>query len=119
MKRNVDCRLNVDKTGFVFEFDPYWWNIDLYVKSRIFYPFNLMNYTFKYPDPEEISNDQLDYFVNLTESLEKAVVDGKYENTSIRNHSHRGCLLRTSSAIGTEEDRIIILLNTTIQKSQK
>ena len=79
VKRNVDCRLNVDKTGFVFEFDPYWWNIDLYVKSRIFYPFNLMNYTFKYPDPEEISNDQLDYFVNLTESLEKAVVDGKYE----------------------------------------
>ena len=78
VKRNTDCRLNVDKTGFVFEFDPYWWNTDLYVKSWEFYPPNLMNYTFKYPDPEEISEEQLDYFIGMTDRLEKSVVNGSY-----------------------------------------
>ena len=113
VKRNTDCRLNVDKTGFVFEFDPYWWNTDLYVKSWVFYPPNLMNYTFKYPDPEEISQEELSYFIEMADRLEKSVVDGSYEKY-IDSKSLASWLLAQDIL---EEDQIISLPNTIIRKT--
>ena len=76
--RNADCRLNVDKnTGYVFELDAYWWNEDLYVESS--FPESL-NFTFKYPDSDDITVEQLSYFQELIPEVEASLEDGTYPN---------------------------------------
>ena len=77
VSRNRKCRLDVEKTGFVFEYDPYWWNEDLYVDSPTLPSY--MRYTFKYPDPEDITEDQLHYFKKMIESVEYSLKDGNYD----------------------------------------
>lgn len=58
--RNTDCRINVSKEGYIFEYDAYWWNEDVFVPStRIRY-----NYTFKYPDAEDITIDSKNYIAS-------------------------------------------------------
>lgn len=77
VKRNKDCRLNVSKSGFIFEFDPYWWNEPIYVKS----PTNLMdsmNYTFKYPDEEDITDEELEYFRDVISRFEQSLSEENY-----------------------------------------
>ena len=76
VRRNPDCRLNVDKTGFVFEYDQYWWNEDVYVESSLGY--EPLNYTFKYPKPEEITSEQLDYLKDVVGRMEQSISDGTY-----------------------------------------
>ena len=76
VKRNPDCRLNVDKTcGFIFECDAYWWNEDVYVNSSKAPSYN---YTFKYPDDEDITPEQLDYMQSLVTAYEASLTDGTY-----------------------------------------
>ena len=76
VKRNPDCRLNVDKnSGFIFEFDPYWWNEAVYVKSQRHPSYN---YTFKYPDEEDITEEQLAYMQSLVTAYENSMKNGTY-----------------------------------------
>ena len=76
VERNKSCRLNVDKSGFIFEYDAYWWNEDVYVESTR--KSISMHYTFKYPDAKEISEEQLDYFTAMIHQAEDAMRDGTY-----------------------------------------
>jgi len=76
VKRNPDCRLNVDKlSGYIFECDPYWWNETVYVLSsrRPSY-----NYTFKYPDDEDITEEQLAYMQSLVTAYEASLNNATY-----------------------------------------
>lgn len=76
VKRNPDCRLVVDKQwGFVYEFDPYWWNEPLYVTSSRHPRYN---YTFKYPDDEDITEEQLAYMRSLVTAYESSLNNGRY-----------------------------------------
>ncbi|MBO5548283.1 MAG: CotH kinase family protein [Prevotella sp.] len=76
VERNADCRLNVDKnTGYVAELDAYWWNEDLSVESSFV---GNANYTFKYPDSEDITEEQLSYFQESVHKMEASLVDGTY-----------------------------------------
>lgn len=75
VERNTECRLNVSKTGYVFEYDGYWWNEDLYVESSLA---KNNHYTIKYPEPEEMSEHQLAHFINIIKTFEKSVVAGEY-----------------------------------------
>ena len=76
VNRNEDCRLNVDKTGFIFEYDAYWWNENVYVKSSTLpWP---MHYTFKYPDPDDITEEEIQYFTSMIAVVEKSLNDGTY-----------------------------------------
>ena len=76
VKRNPDCRLNVDKNcGFIFECDIYWWNEDVYVTSCDAPGYN---YTFKYPDEEDITEEQLAYMQSLVNAYEASLNDGTY-----------------------------------------
>ena len=77
VSRNTKCRLNVSKTGFIFEYDPYWWNEDVYVKSPTLS--HSMHYTFKYPDSKDITEEQLDYFTDMITEAEYALKDGTYD----------------------------------------
>ena len=77
VKRNPKCRLDVDKDwGFIFENDVYWWNEPVYVISPAYHP--SYNYTFKYPDEDEITEDQLAYMRGLVSRFESSQVDGSY-----------------------------------------
>jgi len=47
---NPDCRIDVDKEAdYIFEWDAYWWNEDLYFESLYG-----NKYTFKHPDTEAL-----------------------------------------------------------------
>lgn len=72
-------RLNVNDTGYIFEFDAYWWNEKVFVMSPTsLYP--VMNYTFKYPDPDVISKDQLNMFLSLITDFEESLINGTYSD---------------------------------------
>ena len=77
--RNADCRINVDKnTGFIVELDPYWWNESVYLPSSVELP---LNYTFKYPDDEDVTEEQMSYIGQVLLEAESAMEDsnGMYE----------------------------------------
>ena len=85
VKRNPDCRLNVDKNcGFIYECDLYWWNEPVYVNSAYFSP--SYNYTFKYPDEEDITEEQLTYMQGLVNRYEASLYNGTYPDL-IDTHS--------------------------------
>ena len=74
VKRNTKCRINVDKSGFLFERDAYWWNEDVYFSTP-----SDMEYTFKYPDADEITSEQTDYISNVMATVESSIDEGNYD----------------------------------------
>ena len=71
VKRNPDCRINVDKnSGYIFECDPYWWNEDVYVNSLTAPSYN---FTFKYPESDEILPEQLQYMQTVVTDYENSL----------------------------------------------
>ena len=76
VERNADCRLDVDKqTGYVFERDAYWWNEDKYFTT----PMN-KEFTFKYPDSDDLTDEQMEYLKNYMETFEQSIADGTYHH---------------------------------------
>ena len=74
IRRNPDCRLNVDKrTGYIIECDAYWWNEDKYFATD-----SDRKYTFKYPDEEDVTNQQIDYIRQTMNTVEQTIADGTY-----------------------------------------
>lgn len=79
VKRKPKCRLDVSKSGYIVEFDPYWWNEEVYVESSLpWIPWLHMHYTFKYPDQKDITKEQLDYFKGYVDKVEESLRDGTY-----------------------------------------
>ena len=77
VKRNANCRIDVDKTGFIIEYDPYWWNEEVCFVSDWSYS---LDYTFKYPDEEDVTAEQIDYIKQCIDTLETCILEGgKYE----------------------------------------
>lgn len=66
IKRNTKCRINVAKSGYIFEYDPYWWNEEFYIPSSVY----SYNYTLKYPEDDEIQPVQIDYLTRIIDSME-------------------------------------------------
>lgn len=77
VERNTDCRLNVKKTGYIFELDAYWWNEDRYFASG-FDP--KMNYTYKFPDTDDLTEEQNTYISTYIADAEASLQDGTYPN---------------------------------------
>lgn len=68
VKRNPDCRLNVDKnSGYIFEHDVYWWNEPIYVYSCDHPSYN---YIFKYPDKDDVTEENVAYLQDLVNRFE-------------------------------------------------
>ena len=78
VERNDKCRINVDEqTGYIAEIDPYWWNGEVnFVESPILG--NSYKFTFKYPDSDDITQEQLDAFKEHVELLDASLSDGTY-----------------------------------------
>lgn len=76
VKRNTSCRLDVADDGYIFELDPYWWNENSqYINSK-FTP--SYNYTFKYPEWEDMTTGQIDYIQKAVSQYEYSVDQGTY-----------------------------------------
>ena len=67
-------RLDISKEGYIFELDPYWWNEDLYFETRMTETPEV-KYTFKYPDPEDITPEQVSYLKGYMDEMEEALID--------------------------------------------
>lgn len=77
VKRNEDCRLNVSKSGYVFEYDPYWWNEDVYFETG-FTSSPDAKFTFKEPDSDDITEEQIEYLRVVMETIESSLSSGTY-----------------------------------------
>ncbi len=75
VRRNTDCRINVSKTGFIFESDPYWWNEPLYIHSL---QWSTLRFTFKYPEPEDMTDDDVAYMTSLLYDMERSYARDYY-----------------------------------------
>ncbi len=77
VERNTDCRINVSKTGFIVELDAYWWNEGgAYVPSTLA---PVWNYTFKYPDFEDMDNAAKSYVADVMMRYELSPSKGDYD----------------------------------------
>lgn len=79
IERNKDCRINVEEDGFIIEHDPYWWNENDQYLASIDHP--LFNYTFKYPEFEDIAPETLTTISNVIKKYEDSLQDGTYPET--------------------------------------
>lgn len=79
VKRNNRCRLDVDKqTGYVFEYDPYWWNEDVYLETRFTESLDA-KFTFKVPNPNHITEEQLKSLKNTLDNFENSLTSSGYQ----------------------------------------
>lgn len=79
VERNKKGRINVDSSGYLFEFDAYWWNEPLYVLSPT-QLWCMMNYTFKYPDTDDMDENRISEFSLMIAEMENAIHNGDYQN---------------------------------------
>lgn len=86
IKRNTRCRVNVAKTGFLIEYDAYWWNEDYYIASPRFG--QKINYTLTYPESDDILPWQVDYLTNHIATVEDYLVTRQNLDSVIDVHSY-------------------------------
>lgn len=76
VERNEKSRIDVSDSGFIVEHDAYWWNENgAYVLSG-YNP--SLNYTFKYPDYEDISSSELNEISKILSDYEKSLSGNFY-----------------------------------------
>ena len=77
VKRNDKCRIDVDEqTGYITEIDPYWWNEDVSLESEI--TGKTYRFTFKYPDSDDITQEQLEAFGEYVGLFNASIKNGTY-----------------------------------------
>ena len=67
----ADNRVKTDKTGFLIENDAYWWK-DGEVWFKTDHQYSTMGYTFKYPNPDDVTDEQesdIAAYMNTVESV--------------------------------------------------
>ena len=70
-----ESRVDVSKDGYIIERDAYWWNEDVLFETSVYN----QKYTFKYPDDDKISKEQISYIKNYVDVLEWHVGYGAYD----------------------------------------
>ena len=77
--RNPKCRIDVDKqTGYIIELDPYWWNEDVSFETQLTQGSPYTRYTFKYPDEDNLSEEQIAYIREEMTATERSIMDSTY-----------------------------------------
>jgi hypothetical protein len=81
MKQNESCRVKCDKqTGYIIEKDPYWWKETKYFSSNWYKDDNVYRWTWKYPDSDDVNDEQETYIKQYIESMEESLSNGNYES---------------------------------------
>ena len=77
--RNPQCRIDVDKqSGYIVELDPYWWNEDVWFGTMLTQDSPYIRYTFKYPDSDEVTDEQIAYISGEISAVEASLMDSTY-----------------------------------------
>ena len=80
VKRNSSCRVNIDQSnGFLVELDPYWWNEDIYFDTSM-HNDSKYKYTFKHPDSDDVTNEQIVYIQKELNKMEASLQNGNYND---------------------------------------
>ena len=88
-------RINISKDGYIIERDAYWWNEDVkFITDKYD-----QKYTFKYPDEDEISDEQIQYITDYMNTLENNISGSHYEDYIDKNSFARWIL--THDILGT------------------
>lgn len=74
-----DGRIDIKKSGYVIERDAYWWN-EQADGNPYFKTTQNKGYTFKYPDEDDITPEQIEYIKNYMNLVEASIADGTYGN---------------------------------------
>ena len=80
VRRNPRCRIDVDEeSGYIIERDIYWWVAPLSFESDLYHWLgsNWQRYTFKYPDEEDVTEQQIEYIREAVNQMERAVLAGE------------------------------------------
>ena len=91
-------RCQVDSDGYVIENDAYWWNEDVYFRTSFFQK----NITFKYPDEDDVTQEQIKYIKDYLNEFECALlnlendsylqyIDGDSFAAWVMVHEYLGC----------------------------
>ena len=64
------ARCAVADDGFIIENDAYWWNEDVYFRTERLHK----NFTFKYPDEEDVTAAQISYIKGCLDAFEQALL---------------------------------------------
>lgn len=79
VSRNKKCRLNVSDTGYIFEWDAYWWNEDMFMDTS--FSINTgAKFTFKYPEVEDMTSAKYGYLQRYLNAFEGHLEDETYSN---------------------------------------
>ncbi|MBR5716268.1 MAG: CotH kinase family protein [Bacteroidales bacterium] len=70
VERNTRCRIVTEKSGFIAESDPFWWLEPLSIPSSLMPHFR---WTLKYPDSDDVTDEELSFITRELEGIEKAV----------------------------------------------
>ena len=103
VRRNERCRINVDEqTGYIIERDIYWWVAPLWFQTTLYNTY-WQRYTFKYPDEDEVTPEQVEYIRRAVEEMEDEVrnPEGEYERY-LDVESHAAWILG-HDILGTED----------------
>lgn len=68
-------RVTVENNGYIIERDPYWWNEEVFFRTD----FYEQEYTFKYPDEDDVTLEIKNYIKNYMDETEIAINNGTYE----------------------------------------
>lgn len=79
VSRNKKCRLDVSDTGYIFEWDAYWWNEDLFMDTS-FSVNTGAKFTFKYPDVEDMTPARYGYLQRFLNEFELHWNDPNYSD---------------------------------------
>ena len=71
-----ESRADVSENGYIIERDAYWWNENV----KFVTPLYNQKFTFKYPDDDDVSEEQLSYIEEYMNMLEQHMGDGSYDD---------------------------------------
>ncbi len=78
VKRHPGVRVAVAEDGFIVERDAYWWNEAFHFETAMTASLPNYQYTLKYPSPDDVSDDDVEYIRAAVEAFEEAVFAGGY-----------------------------------------
>lgn len=74
-ERNPECRVDISEDGYLFEADAYWWSEATQFRTTIASR-TCFGFTFKYPDSDDITDEQVDYLHNWLSQFEDSLLSG-------------------------------------------
>lgn len=77
VERNEKCRIITNETGFITEKDCYWWNENGEYFNSIWS--TGFNWTMKYPDFEDMTDEQKDYLQEMVTKFEEIIQTEQYD----------------------------------------